>query len=129
METESAANQVWETASALICVVALVLIVAIVQLWPQSPAAPVPQPNLDVTQLSEDWSRAPVLQRITQSKSFQQAKKEHQALIVRGWLDKSSPKRFQALSSKSKDVAVHMTICRIAERSKARLQATTFPQR
>lgn len=128
MEPESTRNQVWETASALICVVALVLIVAIVQLWPQSPPVSATPPNLDVNRLSDDWSRAPVLQRITQSKSFKQAKKEHQALIVRGWLDKSSPKRFQALSGKSKDAAVQLTINRIAERRKARLQVTTLPK-
>lgn len=127
MEKESTTNPVWETVSALICVVALVLIVTVVQLWPQSATNVNPDPEANVTRLAEDWSRAPVLQRITKSKSFLQAKKEHQALIVRGWLDKSSPKRFQALSGDAKETAVKLTMQRINERKKVSAQVATLP--
>ena len=113
MEAESTGNAVWETTSGLICVVAFVLIVAAVQLWPRSGAMATSQDGADIERLSQDWAKAPVLQRLTQSKSFMDSKKEHQALIVWGWLDKSSPKRFQALSSKSKEAAVQRTIERI----------------
>lgn len=129
VEAESTANPIWETTSGLICVVAFVLIVAAVQIWPRSGSITASEVSPDVEQLSKDWARAPVLQRITQSKSFKQSKKEHQTLIVWGWLDKSSPKRFQALSGKSKEAAVQKTIERIKAGQGAKLSATTLPRR
>ncbi|MBC8064427.1 MAG: hypothetical protein H7Y17_06335 [Chlorobia bacterium] len=120
---ESPTNPAWEAASALICVAALVAIVAIVQMWP-APAISAPMsPNSTIDDLAEKWARAPVLNRITQSKSFKQATHDHQALIIRGWLDKSSPKRFQSLSSPLKDQAVTRTIVLLEGRFEHGLQA------
>lgn len=81
---ESGHNPTWEAASALVCVFALVIIVAIVQMWPAPAAANDLQLGNNAETLSRAWSKAPALRHLTKSSFFQNASDEHQDLLVWG---------------------------------------------
>ncbi len=126
MEQESGNNPTWEAISALICVVALVVIVAIVQMWPAPAQARDAKIKTDIESLSQAWSKAPGLQNLVRSQSFQKAPANYQNLMIWGWLDQSTPKRFQTLSANSKSVAIKKTQALLAEDRLKGLQASNI---
>lgn len=110
MDVDEIRHAKWESISAIVCIAALIVVVAIAQSWP----APSVDSNLNRSDSKLDnlilaWTRAPELKKLTKTQSFQASSHELRLLMIRGWLDKHSPKRFHDLTDRNREYAVEQT--------------------
>ena len=68
------------------------------------------EPSPKLSNLAVQWSQSPQLRKVAGNPSFKQATSDNQLLMIRGFLDKWTPKRYHELSRMEKDKAVLLTL-------------------
>lgn len=100
----------WEAISAIACIAILVVVVGLAQSWPSMTIGTSSLAgNSRVDQLVLDWTKAPGLRKLTRTDGYKAATDELRLLLIRGWLDKHSPKRFHDLTDRNREYAVEQT--------------------
>lgn len=110
MDVDDIKHAKWEAISAIVCIAILVVVVGLAQSWPSMTiGASSFGGNSRVDQLVLDWTKAPELRKLTRTDGYKAATDELRLLLIRGWLDKHSPKRFHDLTDRNREYAVEQT--------------------
>jgi len=110
MNTDEIRHAKWEAFSAIACIAVLIVVVGLAQSWPSMTIGMSSfGGNSAVDQLVLDWTKAPELRKLTRTKGYKVATDDLRLLLIRGWLDKHSPKRFHGLTDRNREYAVEQT--------------------